>query len=293
MSQPSPADSSIGLRRPETVVESLVHGLAVLGLFSEDAPVLGVGEMARHVDVHRSTASRIAATLSYCGFLVPAGEQGRYRLGPRLVRLGELAAHEMDLPRTAAVELQRLAGELGETVHLGLLDGAEVTTAMVIDGWHTVRMHGTPGKRSPAHCSSLGKALLAGLTDRQLDSLYRQRPLEVRTEATIRVLSKLKTQLRECRRAGYSLDDQELEAGLRCVGAPLLNHSGRVVAAISASGPTTRLQGNALDRAIRAVRATASTISVRLGATPEASFWGPPPQIDPAVPRAVQDSDHN
>jgi DNA-binding IclR family transcriptional regulator len=276
--------SGMSGERPDAVIESLAHGLEVLGLFTEQMPVLGVGEIARSMGVHRSTASRLAATLSFYNFLSPAGEQGRYRLGPRLIRLGELAAADLDLRRTAREAMKQLAEALGETVHLGLADGTEVVTAVVVDGWHTVRMHSAPGKRSPAHCSSIGKALLAGLSERQLDELFRGHVLERRTTATIQSIETLKLELKRSRERGYTLDDEELEAGLRCVGAPLFDHAGKVVAAISASGPTSRLHGQCLDVAIETVRSAASSISVRLGCATQASFWGPSPASPSSVP---------
>ncbi|HLI15534.1 MAG TPA: IclR family transcriptional regulator [Acidimicrobiales bacterium] len=251
---------------PAGLVESLERGLAILSLYDEEATELGVGEMARALGVHRSTASRLAATLSRRGFLVPSGEQGRYLLGASLVRLGSLAARQVDVRSAALGPLREMVDALGETAHLGVLQGSEVVTDLLVDGWHSVRFHSTVGKRSPAHCSAMGKMLLSALDDGELEALFGRGPLEVRTRKTIRSLPALRRELAAARRRGYVVDDEELEVGLRCVAAPVFDYSGRMVAAVSVSGPVGRLDGRAMDDAIDAVQRTAAAISARLGA---------------------------
>ncbi|MGH3215346.1 MAG: IclR family transcriptional regulator [Trebonia sp.] len=116
---------------------ALLHGLAVLDMFSWDRPVVGIGEVSRQLGVHRSTASRLAATLATAGYLEPAGEQGRYRLAAKLYLLGELAVAGNQLRRAALPPLRELVSNLGETGHLGILDGTEAVTVAVVDGWQT------------------------------------------------------------------------------------------------------------------------------------------------------------
>jgi DNA-binding IclR family transcriptional regulator len=275
------------------LVQSLAHGLTILSLFSDAKPVVGVGEMARSLGVHRSSASRLAATLSTHGYLTPTSDQGRYRLGRQLVQLGELATHELDLRNVATEALSALVDDLGDTAHLGVLEGSEAMTIALVDGWHSVRLHSAVGKRAPAHCSSIGKALLAGLDDERLSALYRgqEQGLERRTANTIGSLTELRRELVRSRSRGYTLDNEELELGLRCVGAPVFDRTGSLVAAISVSGPVTRFQGEVLRKAKRSVRYVAFAISVRLGCAPPSAHWGdrPPfagvsPQLAAAFP---------
>lgn len=258
------SDESANPRWPG-LVGSLVHGLSILDLFCEDEPILGVGEIARRLNVHRSTASRLAATLGHCGYLQPDGEQGRYRLGAKLVKLGQLANVEIDLQRLGEPLLRSLASELGESVHLGVLDGREVITTALADGWRTVRMHSTLGKRSLAHCSAMGKAILAGLSDEEINSLFNKRKLETPTANTVRSVAALKASLKIIRGQGYATDDEELEVGLRCVAAPVSDHSGRIVAAVSVSGPAARIEGKSREKAIKCVIMAAAELSRRLG----------------------------
>jgi len=258
-------------------VTALLHGLAVLDLFGRDRTVVGVVDIAKNLGVHRSTASRLAATLASAGYLEIAGEPGRYRLAPKLATLGELAAVGTDLRRAADGPLRDLVAQLGETAHLGILEGTEAVTIDVIDGWQTVRMHSWVGKRSPAHCSSIGKALLAELSPEEFAVRYPDPGLEARTPATITRRDALREHLDLVRARGYAEDLEELEEHLCCVAAPVTGRTGSVVASISISGPVSRLRDPAvLATAADAGRATARQISARLGA-PETALCADAP----------------
>jgi DNA-binding IclR family transcriptional regulator len=262
------------------LVGALLHGLAVLDMFDRDRTVIAVADIARQLDVHRSTASRLAATLASAGYLEVAGEPGRYRLAPKLATLGEIAAGDSDLRRAAAEPLRDLVSRLGETGHLGILEGAEAVTIDVVDGWQTVRMHSWVGKRSPAHSSSMGKALLAGLSAAEFSALYPGQELQAGTAATITSADELRMHLDLVRAQGYAEDLEELEPHLCCVAAPVYGRDGSVVASISVSGPSSRL-GNQGTRAAasEAVRATAALISGRLGAPPVSSRYPGCPRL--------------
>jgi len=259
-------------------VGALLHGLAVLDMFSQDRPVIGIGEVARHLGVHRSTASRLAATLATAGYLEPAGGgQGRYRLAAKLAVLGEIAAAGSELPSVALPRLRDLVSRLGETGHLGILEGTEAVTVAVVDGWQTVRMHSWVGKRSPAHCSSMGKALLAGLSTADLLARYPDPELPASTPATITTRDELEKCLADVRTRGYAEDREELEPHLYCVAAPVFGRDGTVVASVSVSGPASRLrEPAAVATAAAEVRVTARQIGVRLGAPKDSPDWGQP-----------------
>lgn len=247
------------------LVASLLHGLAVLDLFDHDHPTRGVGEIARGLGVHKSSASRLAATLAAAGYLEPESEPGRYRLGAKVAALGRLVGTGADLRREALPSLHSLVDRLGETAHLAVLDGTEAVTIEVVEGRHTIRMHSWVGKRSPAHCSSLGKALLAGLTDAELRARYGEERLEVRTPRTIATLGRLRRELDDVRRSGYAVDLEELESGLCCVAAPIFGPEGTALAAISVSGPATRIREETTSAVAAQVRAAAEEINRRLG----------------------------
>jgi DNA-binding IclR family transcriptional regulator len=251
-----------------------LHGLAVLDMFTLDHPVVGIAEVARELGVHRSTASRLAATLAAAGYLEVAGEQGKYRLAAKLAVLGEVAAAGSDLRGAALPALSDLVSRLGETGHLGILEGTEAVTVAVVDGWQTVRMHSWVGKRSPAHCSSIGKALLAGLTPADFAARYPDPGLPACTPATITSRAELEKCLADVRAHGYAEDLEELEPHLCCVAAPVFGRDGAVVASISVSGPASRLrEPSAVASAATAVRDSAHQISARLGAPCDVPGW--------------------
>jgi DNA-binding IclR family transcriptional regulator len=248
-------------------VAALQHGLEILDLFSADERVLGVGEIARRLGMHKSSASRLAATLSAAGYLEPADDgRGRYRLGPKLVRLAALAGDSDAVPRVAVPILERLVARAGDTGHVATLDGTEVVTIAVVDGWRSVRMHSTVGKRSPAHATAIGKVLLAALPDAEVARRYGGERLERRTRHTIRSLDGLLAHLHDVRERGWAADGEELEPGLRCVAAPVADHTGAVVAAVGLSGPAERITAAVAARLGRDVRATAAEVSGALGA---------------------------
>jgi DNA-binding IclR family transcriptional regulator len=256
------------------LIGSLLHGLEILDMFERDRPEIGIGEMAQHLSLHRSTTSRLAATLAVAGYLEPAGEPGRYRLSGKLAALGELVAADGDVRRTAQPYLRDLVQSLGETGHLAVLEGDEAVTIEVVDGWQTVRMHSWVGKRSPAHCSSMGKALLAGLGAGEIDTLYPGARLAARTSRTITGRDELKRHLAGVRARGYAVDSEELEPHLCCVAAPVFDRTGAVVASISVSGPDTRIDEAGIPAIAAAVRAAAGQISARLGAPRDIPAWG-------------------
>jgi DNA-binding IclR family transcriptional regulator len=262
------------------LIGSLLHGLQILDMFERDRPEIGIGEMADQLGLHRSTTSRLAATLATAGYLQPTGEPGRYRLSGRLAALGELATAEADVRRTALPYLQDLVQELGETGHLGVLEGTEAVTIAVVDGWQTVRMHSWVGKRSPAHCSSMGKALLAGLSAAEFAARYPGRRLEARTDRTITGTGELTRHLARVRECGYAVDRGELEPHLCCVAGPVFDRTGAVVASISVSGPDSRIDDASIPVIAAAVGRTAGQISARLGAPRYMPEWG----IRSAVP---------
>jgi DNA-binding IclR family transcriptional regulator len=268
------------------LVASLLHGLAILDMFERDRPVIGLADIARQLDVHRSNASRLAATLASAGYLESAGEPGRYRLAGKVAALGELAAVGTELRRAALPGLRGLVAELGETGHLAVLEGNEAVTVDVVDGWHSVRMHSWVGKRSPAHCSSMGKALLAGLPPAALAEAYPGTRLEARTPRTITGRRELERCLADVRSRGYASDLEELEAGLCCVAAPLFGRAGDVVAAISISGPVSRIHETTVPAIGEYLRRTGWQVSVRLGAPSRVPGWPAPEPLPPGAPGA-------
>ncbi|RKN43995.1 IclR family transcriptional regulator [Streptomyces hoynatensis] len=264
------------------VVGALRKGLEILDLYSRERQEIGIGEMAEALGIHKSSASRLAATLAGSGYLKTAHAPGTYRLGPRLAALGEIAGSRAGLAEIVMPHLEELVAATGETGHLAVLEGAEASTVGVADGWHTVRMHSWVGKRSPAHCSSMGKALLAGLGPAAVRELLAGAEPARPTANTLHELPRLLDNLESLRSGGFGLDDEELEYGLRCVSAPVFSADGTVDASISISGPTQRITHARVPRIAEHVRWHAWRASQARGAVRVPEGWAPPPAAPPA-----------
>jgi DNA-binding IclR family transcriptional regulator len=273
-----------GDRHPgQNLIIALRRGLDILDMFSAQRRVVGITDIAHELDIHKSSASRLAATLASSGYLV-AASAGNYALGPRLAALGSLVASRQDLTTVVTPFLKDLVENTGETGHLAVLDGTTAKTVQVVDGWHTVRMHSWVGKLSPAHCSSMGKALLAGLPESELGQRYPDADLPVRTDHTIATVGQLRQELRRIRRGGYCVDNEELEAGLRCVAAPVFSAAGAVDASISISGPAQRLTRDRMAVLARLVRWHAWRASEARGVLAVPPGWAPAPAEEPPAP---------
>lgn len=255
--------------RETGLIGSLQKGLDVFDMFSREHSVVTVGEIAKHLGLHKSSASRIAATLVALGYLRAAPKSSGLKLGGKLARLGSLAVLDTSLTSVAEPIMQSIAEETGEACHLGILEGSDAVTVALIEGSFALRLHSWVGKRSPAHLTSMGKVLLAGLSERALDLLYSNEELETPTPYSIPTKSTLKSQLTKIRKNGYALDNEELEIGLRCVAAPIYSHDGRVIASLTIAGSASRVQLSNINYYIDNVKSTADRISAQLGAPPD------------------------
>jgi IclR family transcriptional regulator, KDG regulon repressor len=217
------------------------RSVAILEALASDTPELGVTELARATGMSKGTVHRILASLEHHRLVEQDSESKRYRLGLRLFEFGSRATAQIDYVRLVEPYLQQLASQTGETTHLAILDDGTILYVAKVDGWHSLRMPSQIGKRLPTHCTALGKVMLAGLPDVNLRQIIKGHGLVQLTPNTLTSLERLKSELEAIRRHGYSVDNEELELGLRCVAAPVVDSNGDVVAAVSISGPTTRI----------------------------------------------------
>jgi DNA-binding IclR family transcriptional regulator len=224
---------------------------------------LTLAQLATGVDTAKSTVHRYVATLLELGALKRDGA-GRIQLGLKLVELaGSLL--DGDNVRTAAEPLlHELVARTGETVHLGVPADGQVVYIAKVESPQSVRLVSRIGARIPFYCSAMGKALLARLDGPALDAEL-QRPREVRTLHTIIGRQALERELEKVRAAGVSIDDEENELGVRCIGAAIVDAQGRGIAAISVSAPEARMPLERCAELAPAVRAAADEIGRRIG----------------------------
>ena len=249
--------------RDPYLLGSLRKGLEVIDCFTRQKS-WSLAELAAELGQPKPSVFRILHTIEAFGYLQKDPETGRYALGMRVHSLGSAAVRHEQLRWQALPPLQDLAHDTGETVHVGILYDGEAICVQVVDGTRLVRMHAFVGKRTPAHASALGKVLLAHLPDTEIEALA-ARGLPGFTARTITDLAALRAALHQVRAQGYALDDEEMEPGLRCLGAPVTDHTGRPCAAVAVSVPAIRMDAGRIAELVPLVKATATRISRMLG----------------------------
>lgn len=255
-------------RRPPYAAPAVEAALSILETLGA-TPEMGVTDLARKLGLGKSSVYRLLATLTRRGYVEKSPQSERYRLTYRLFAVGSTAAERFGLREAAHPVMERLAAGTGETVNLGVLDGTRVVNLHRVESRHLLRVHLEVGHGVPAHATALGKVLLAALEPTELSRRLLGRRLEGLTRRTIRDRRALRKALARIQEQGFAVDDEECSLGLRCVAAPILDHRGSVVAALSISGPTHRLPDPVLSRLAEEVRAAAREISRRLGYSTE------------------------
>ena len=264
--------------------QAVRRAIAVLKSFSDEAPEMGVTEVSRKVGLHKSTVYRLLSAFEDEGLIARNPESGKYRLGPELIVLGEQVLRHTEVHRVALPFLRELAEKSGETIDLEVLSGSNVVTIEEIAGKHVVAAAGAIGMPWAAHATSNGKVLLANQSpERQRQILSRTlRRFTTRTITDAKVVARDLIKVRE---QGYALSFGELEEHLVAIGMPIRGRNGDAVAAVSISGPDTRLTPDKLPGLLRLGLETCARISARLGYHGPAYSRSLPPK--PPNPRAV------
>ncbi|MBA2640101.1 MAG: IclR family transcriptional regulator [Nocardioidaceae bacterium] len=244
-------------------VQSVDRAVSVLEMLAHTGEA-GVTEIAAGLGVHKSTAFRLVAALERRGLVEQHAERGKYRLGVGILRLAGATTARLDVVQESRPLCRQLAARTGETVNLTVLsDGAALYLDQVA-GSSALQPHNWVGQRIPLHATSNGKVLLGGLPDAEVSALVGRRP-RVYTSATLATTADVLRAVRAAREQGYAVAVDELEVGLTAVAAPLHNAHGDVVASISVSGPSFRLDGDRVGAVTTDVVDTAREASLRLG----------------------------
>jgi DNA-binding IclR family transcriptional regulator len=255
----------------EKRLSSVATAIALLKAFSEDEVDIGVSTLARRLGIAKSTVHRLATTLVSEGMLEQNPENGKYRLGIALFGLGALVRRRMDVSTEAKPYLFDLRETTGETVHLAILDRTEIMYVYNLESMQAIRMRSDIGVRKPAYCTAEGLAILAFQPAAVIDDII-ARGLKARTPRTNTDPGRFREGLASVRERGYAIEDEESEAGMRSLAAPIRNGAGEVVAAVGIAGPVQRLPDEALASFAPHVLKTADAISVRLGYRSRAAF---------------------
>lgn len=264
-------------------VEKALQVLAVVA--AQDEPI-SLMMLSRAAGLEKTTTRRLATALLRHGLLRVDPVTRGYSLGLQLVGLAQRALGQLNIAREALPYLERLGALSGEAVHLGLYDDGQVAYTAQIPSIHPVVIRVRVGSRVPLHCTAMGKVLLAFGPALWKEQLLARGLLPAQTPNTITEPGELVEHLARVRRLGYALDDEEHRQGVRCIGAPVRDHSGLAVAAISITGPAFRLAREDLQALVRPLIETAAEFSIVLGYQPHPGGpLAPPPSLpDDRVP---------
>jgi len=245
-------------------VQALERAFDILELLSCEQHGLALTDIRLRLELHKSTVHRFLQALKERGY-VEKTAQGSYRLGMACIELGSLFLHNLALKTEAQPLLRELAGLTGNTVFLAILQDDEVVYIDKMETFNSLRKYSLIGRRAPLYCTALGKAMLSGRSDEEIRRLYGGRKLERHTPATLAGVDRLVQDITRCRARGWSLDDEEYEPGVRCIGAPVRDYRSQVIAAVSTSGSLATMPRQKVEAFAGQVRKAALEISRRMG----------------------------
>jgi IclR family KDG regulon transcriptional repressor len=247
------------------VIGSLQRALDILDLFTAQAPELGVTDIANALGLHKSTASGLVYTLEMNGYIEQNPDNRKYRLGLKLLERASVLIRQLEVREVALPHLQRLRDQTNESVNLAIRDHHEVVYVERLLSERNFGYHNEVGKRGWVHSTALGKAMLSCLPEAEALAILRSYKLEHLTPNTLTDPEALLGDLHRIRSRGYAIDDEENELGGRCTAAPILNHAGNPVAAVSVSVPLPRIPREKIGWFGRQVKEAAEGISASLG----------------------------
>lgn len=247
------------------IIQALDRALRILDLFDEQTPELKMTEISMRMNLHKSTVHALLKTLQMHGYIEQDEQTGKYRLGLRLLEKGQLLLQNLDIRNVARPYLQALSEATGQTTHLLILDGREGVYIEKVEGRQAAIRYSRIGRRVPLHSSAGGKVLAAFQPPDVLERILQNYLYVQHTPNTIDSEAKFRQELERVRENGCAFDREENEPGVCCVGAPIFGHDGQLVAAMSLSCMTARVDEAETLRLAELVRKTAAEISARLG----------------------------
>ena len=222
-------------------VKSLVKSLRLLKLYTSQQSEWRTNDMVRELGYHKSSVQRIVDTLETEGFLARImADKITYSLGPEILFLGNVAESKLDIKSVARPIMVHLVDQVHETSYLCIVDQYQCYYIETVECSQPIRTVHSLGQRNPLHCTGVGKVLLSGMTNDEIDRVIAERGLKKYTPNTITNRNDLFEEIERVRNEGVAFDHEELNIGVKCIAAPILNRAGRVVASVSISGPSQR-----------------------------------------------------
>jgi len=239
--------------------------LDILEVFLNQQREISISELANLSRLNISTVHHITSMLVNRGYLSQAHKRGKYSIGVKFLEFGSIARNSIKIANLAIPFLEELNKVTDESVNLAILDSNEAVYIEHIESSHTLRTFTEVGNRVPLYCTGVGKVLLAHMTEEELERFFNSNRLISYTDNTITDLSQLKKQLTVIKHEGIAIDKEEMESGVKCIASPVRDWNGNIVAAISISGPSTRLTSKRMEELRSLIKSSASKISRAMG----------------------------
>lgn len=255
----------MGRLSPNYPIKVLEKTFDILDVLLKHGSSMHMTEISERLGLYPSTIHRILDTLKHWGYVEQDPKSQKYRLGLKLLELGMAKLHQIDLVKEAIPYLRELVQKCNETVHLGVLEGGEVLYLAKEESSQTIRMISYIGKRAPLHCTALGKIILAYMPEEERNKILQEKGLPRLTENTIIDRNELEKELEQVRKQGFALDREENEKNIQCIAAPIRNYQGKVIAALSISSPSFRINEDIRKKLREELIRTSERLSGRLG----------------------------
>ncbi|MCZ8515092.1 IclR family transcriptional regulator [Paenibacillus filicis] len=247
------------------IIQAVDRALRILDLFDEFHTELKITDISERMVLHKSTVHSLLKTLQMHGYIDQNPENGKYKLGMKLFERGNFVIHGLDIRKIAKSYLMKLSTNTGQTTHLVILDGKEGVYIDKVEGPQALIVYSRIGRRINLHSSGVGKALAAFRSHDELKKMLDGYEYKRMTPNTIDNESDFLKELRKVADQGYAIDNQENEPGVRCVAAPILNHTGHAIAAISLSTLTSRVDDDQFAGYIDMVKNAVEELSEQMG----------------------------
>jgi len=247
-------------------VQSLGRAFGILEEIARHRAGIGLADLSKRVGLHNSTTFHLVKTMVSLGYIRQEKDTKRYRVGRPLFALAASSLDEIEMVNLAAPVLEDLSRETGESGHFSVRMGDAVVVIARRDGPGAFQLTDRVGVVRPAHCTALGKVILASLSEDQLERFLARSELKPSTEKSITKVSVLRREIEQIRRTGIAFDDGEFNPEVRCVAVPVKNFTGQTIGALGISGPVWRLSLQMLQARAKVVQAAADRLSSEFGA---------------------------
>lgn len=253
-------------KKPKYPIKLLLNTFLIFDILIKKNQPVSIHELSEVLNIYPSSIHRILDTLNYLGYIEKKLDSDKYQIGIKAIELGMAKLNQVDLIKDATPYLEALSKEFNENIYLGVLFEGEVMYEAKKEAPRKIRLTTHVGVRTPVHCTALGKVLIADLSKEEREKIIGNKRLQRFTKNTIIDKKVLENEIEKVKKLGYAIDNEENENEIKCIASPIKDNNGKVIAAISISGPSYRFNNSDEQKImIKAVIGTAKKISSRLG----------------------------